>query len=63
MFAILFSLITFNTSAQNPTSKIPRWVSDKGYRVVECNINSPMDHMIRFYYNENELLCKENWYE
>jgi hypothetical protein len=39
--------------------KFPRWVSDKGYWVVESNINSPKDHIIRFYNTENILVYKE----
>ena len=39
--------------------KFPRWVSDKGYWVIESNINYPKDHIIRFYNTENTLVYKE----
>ena len=39
--------------------KVPRWVSDKGYWVLESNINSPRNHIIRFYNTDNVLVHKE----
>jgi hypothetical protein len=39
--------------------KVPRWVSDKGYWVVESNINFPRNHIIRFYNADNILVYKE----
>lgn len=39
--------------------KVPRWVSDKGYWVVESNINSPRDHIIWFYNTDHVLVYKE----
>lgn len=59
MLALTFILISIAATAQNPSSKIPRWVSDKGYWVAESNIHSPMNHIIWFYNNDNELLYKE----
>lgn len=59
------SLVSMGTFGQLATSKnmgkpkFPRWVSDKGYWVVESNINSPRDHIIRFYNTNNVLVYKE----
>jgi hypothetical protein len=39
--------------------KFPKWVSEKGYWVVESNLNSPGKHTIWFYTNDNELMYKE----
>lgn len=58
----LVSMGTFGQLAVSKTEgkpKFPRWVSDKGYWVVESNINSPRDHIIRFYNTENVLVYKE----
>ncbi|MGZ8516231.1 MAG: hypothetical protein ACXWWD_02725 [Chitinophagaceae bacterium] len=58
----LISMLTFGQrvpSQQERHPKFPGWVSDKGYWVVESNINSPLDHIITFYNNDNELLYKE----
>lgn len=41
------------------TQKVPRWVSDKGYWVVESNINTPYDQTIHFYTTEDVLIYKE----
>ena len=59
IITLTFILISISAYAQNPPFKIPRWVSDRGYWVVESNINSPLNHIIRFYNNANELLYKE----
>ena len=39
--------------------RMPGWVSEKGYWVVETNIHSPKTHIVRFYNNESELMYKE----
>lgn len=52
-----FAQLTVSKDEEKP--KFPRWVSDKGYWVVESNINSPKDHIIRFYNTENILVYKE----
>ena len=61
----VLSLISMGSFAQltpfqqERRPKFPRWVSEKGYWVVESNINSPLNHIVRFYNNDNELLYKE----
>ena len=58
----LVSMGMFGQLAASKTGgkpKFPRWVSDKGYWVVESNINSPRDHIIRFYNTDNVLVYKE----
>jgi hypothetical protein len=37
----------------------PRWVPDNGYWVLESNIHQPLDHVIRFYNNDNTLIYTE----
>lgn len=37
----------------------PKWVSDKGFWVVEKNIHTPGHNTIYFYNNKKELLYKE----
>jgi hypothetical protein len=39
--------------------KIPRWVSAKGYWMVEGNINQPRHSYVYFYNNENMLVHKD----
>lgn len=41
------------------SQKIPRWVSDKGYWVVESNISTPYDQTIHFYTTDDVLVYKE----
>jgi hypothetical protein len=65
IFIAVLSLISMGTFGQLTESKeggkpkFPRWVSDKGYWVVESNINTPKDHIIRFYNTDNVLVYKE----
>ncbi|MEP7374380.1 MAG: hypothetical protein ABI675_13385 [Chitinophagaceae bacterium] len=61
----ILSLISMGSFAQSAAfkdeekPKFPRWVSDKGYWVVESNIKAPKDHIIRFYNTGNVLVYKE----
>lgn len=60
---LLLSSFTGFAFAQEDTIKeaivVPRWVSEKGYWVVENNINQPKTALVRFYNNENTLVYKE----
>jgi hypothetical protein len=56
---VLFSLPSFTQEETPENPKTPRWVSDKGYWVVESNTNSPLRYIIWFYNNENLLIYKE----
>ena len=65
MFIAFLCLLSMGAFGQLPGSKkvakakLPRWVSDKGYWVVESNINFPTNHIIRFYNTGNVLVYKE----
>ena len=58
MIAGIFSFICLSGLAQQSGSN-PSWVPEKGYWVVESNINSPLQHSIRFYNNENVLIGRK----
>lgn len=61
MAAAVFTLLTISAFAQDEESPVAApWVSDKGYWVVESNIHSPLNHIVRFYTNENVLVYTEN---
>ena len=57
--AAILSLFTLASFAQESRPAVPKWVSDKGYWVVENNINDPFNHIIRFYNNDNVMIYKE----
>lgn len=66
LFLTLLSLISMGSFAQLPfqqerRSKFPGWVSEKGYWVIEGNIKSPLDHVVRFYDNDNNMVYKETF--
>lgn len=54
---IMLLFVTAAVSAQ--TEKIAPWGSHKGYWVVEGNINSPLQHTVRFYTNADVLVYSE----
>ena len=59
-----FSVAVFAQSEEEATettvNPTPKWVSEKGYWVVESNIHTPKVSIIYFYNNDNVLLYKEN---
>ena len=56
-FIIMLLFIAAAVNAQ--TGKTAPWGSHKGYWVVEGNINSPLQHTIRFYTNTDVLVYTE----
>lgn len=59
MAVVVLAFISFSAFAQDEQPVTPKWVSDKGYWVIESNIKDPLNHLIRFYNNDNVLLYKE----
>lgn len=58
--AIALSLICISVQAQEtPVSSKPGWASDKGFWVVEGNINNPKESVIYFYNNNKVQVYKE----
>jgi hypothetical protein len=43
----------------NYAPAVPKWVSEKGYWIIESNIKTPENSIIYFYNNDNELVYKE----
>lgn len=60
IFASGFSLIAVMGWSQDKAPSTPKWVSDKGYWVVESNINQPKQYTIRFYNNQHELIGRKD---
>ena len=56
---IALSLHSINLVAQDSKQEVPKWVSDKGYWVVENNIHDPLHHIVRFYDNDDVMIYKE----
>ena len=57
--AAAFVLILSAAYAQDDSTVTPPWVSGKGYWVVEGNVHTPLNTIIRFYNNANELVYTE----
>jgi hypothetical protein len=59
--ATVLSITTIAATAQENEIKAshPKWISDKGYWVVESNIKTPETSTVYFYNNQNDLLYKE----
>jgi hypothetical protein len=49
-------LSTLPATAQKDVRPVPSWVSERGYWVVESNVNSSI---VYFYNNDNHLVYKE----
>lgn len=60
---VILGMISVGALAQEQRKspyKFPRWVSDKGYWVVETNLHSRLNHLVSFYNNDNILLYKKS---
>lgn len=55
----LLSSLTTQAQSDEPKPNTPKWLSDKGYWVVESNKKTPKDAIVYFYNNENILVYKE----
>ena len=66
VFALMIGLIitAFSATAQEEeitpmASGVPKYVSDKGYWVVEGNIHNKQEHTVHFYNNEDLKVYQE----
>jgi len=63
MFALIISCVSIAAFSQQKkqasSSDSPKWVSEKGYWVVENNKKTPKHSVIYFYDTNNELVYKE----
>ena len=63
--AALFILLasssyTFGQEEAEPVrQRIPKWISEKGYWVVESNVKTPFNSIIHFYNNDNVVVYRE----
>lgn len=60
---LFFSISAFaqtEETTENNSVYTPKWVSEKGYWVIESNIHSPKISTIYFYSTQNELMYKES---
>jgi hypothetical protein len=51
-------LFVFTGMAQQ-NKKLPGWLPVNGYWVVESNVHTPKNQVVRFYTNNNELVYSE----
>lgn len=59
---LFIGLLLSNTGITQVNSfdvKMPKYVCDKGYWVMENNIKNPHNSVVYFYTNDNELMYKE----
>jgi hypothetical protein len=59
LLAAILTLSYLVAPAQQENTPAPKWVSEKGYWVVEGNLNTPHQHTIRFYSNDDVLVYTE----
>ncbi len=58
-FLLIGQATAFAQDEDTPVPVTPRWVSDKGYWVVESNVKIPKQYTIKFYNNDQVLVYKE----
>lgn len=57
--AIMLVVVVTSISYSQKNEK-PKWLSQKGYWIVESNIKTPKSSVIYFYNNDNVMVYKEN---
>src|SRR3954462_4742300 len=62
MMIVLFAFVSTLARAQDETftPSVPKWISDKGYWVIESNIKSPDTSIVHFYNNDQVQIYSEN---
>ncbi len=64
-FSTAFILLMLTTSfaqseeQETTTYPTPKWISEKGFWMIETNINTPDKNILYFYNNNNILVYKE----
>ncbi|WP_315819272.1 hypothetical protein [Paraflavitalea speifideaquila] len=58
-FLLIDQATAFAQEEDTPVPITPRWVSAKGYWVVESNVHNPKQYTIRFYNNDQVMVYKE----
>ena len=53
------SVVAIAQENQTAVKAGPKWVSDKGYWIIESNIKSPKTSIVYFYNNENTVVYSE----
>ena len=53
-----FMLLVFTGMAQQ-NKKSPAWLPENGYWIVESNLHTPKNHIVRFYTLDNVLIYSE----
>lgn len=56
---VLVTMISLGSVAQSNQVPKPRWVSDKGYWVIETHTEGTLRQVIHFYNNDNQLVYDE----
>jgi len=57
--ALFFSLSVSGQDEDRQPLRTPKWISEKGYWVVESNIHTPLHSTIHFYNNDHMEVYKE----
>ncbi len=58
-FVISAHIATAQGEATPGQPRSPKWISEKGYWVIESNIKTPKSSIVRFYTNDHHLIYTE----
>ncbi|NII24383.1 hypothetical protein HB364_04805 [Pseudoflavitalea sp. X16] len=56
---LLLHTATAQDDQESTAPATPRWVSEKGYWIVESNVNTPKQYTVRFYNNDHVVVYTE----
>ena len=57
--ALVFVCLAGQAQEEQVNHSHPKWISDKGFWVVESNVHNKLEHIIHFYNNSKQEIYKE----
>src|SRR5687767_5399597 len=59
LLSLLIFICLYTAPINAQSSKAPKWMSGKGYWVIQSNLHTPKESIIYFYTNRHQLVYKE----
>jgi hypothetical protein len=59
LMLLLIIVLCTNATIKAQSSAVPKWMSQKGFWVIQSNLKSSKNSIIYFYTNDHELVYKE----
>lgn len=59
LLIVCVNIVSAQAKESNSRPKSPKWVSDKGFWVIETNIKTPRHAVVHFYTNDKKQIYQE----